>query len=93
MNNRAYGNIYYRAHALGPGPEGLTDIPGIDWVGFAKAMGGDGETIERPDAIAAAVGRALAARGPYLLDLRIDKRYPTPVGPWRQRQAEWEDSD
>jgi acetolactate synthase-1/2/3 large subunit len=49
--------------------------------------------VERPDDIAAAVGRALRAVGPYLLDLHIDKTYPTPVKVWRERQHEWEDND
>jgi acetolactate synthase-1/2/3 large subunit len=93
MNNRAYGNIYYRASKMGPGPERLTDIPGIDWVAFARSMGGDGERVDRPDDIAAAVGRALGATGPYLLDLHTDKTYPTPVKVWRERQQEWEDND
>jgi acetolactate synthase-1/2/3 large subunit len=93
MDNQAYGNIYYRAAKMGPGPERLTDIPGIDWVAFARSMGGDGERVERPDEIGAAVGRALRAAGPYLLDLRTDKTYPTPVGVWRERQQEWEDDD
>jgi acetolactate synthase-1/2/3 large subunit len=93
MNNQAYGNIYYRAAKMGPGPEHLTDIPGIDWVGFAKSMGGDGERVEHPEDIAAAVNRGLGASGPYLLDLHIDKTYPTPVSVWRARQKEWEDND
>ena len=93
MNNKSYGNIYYRASRMGPGPEHLTDIPGIDWVAFARSMGGDGERVERPDDIAAAVGRALGATGPYLLDLHTDKTYPTPVKVWRERQQEWEDND
>jgi acetolactate synthase-1/2/3 large subunit len=93
LDNQSYGNIYYRAHTLGPGPERLTDIPGMDWVGFARSVGADGERVEQPDDIAAAVGRALAADGPYLLDLRTDKRFPTPVGAWRERQAHWEDDD
>jgi acetolactate synthase-1/2/3 large subunit len=93
MNNRAYGNIYYRASRMGPGPERLTDIPGIDWVAFARSMGAEGERVDRPDDIAAAVGRALGATGPYLLDLHIDKTYPTPVKVWRERQQEWEDND
>lgn len=93
MNNGAYGNIWYRAHAMGPGPERLTEIPGIDWVGFARSMGADGEIIEHPDDIAAAVARALQATGPYLLDLRTDRTYPTPIGAWRERQAEWEDHE
>ena len=93
MNNQAYGNIYYRTSKMGPGPEHLTDIPGIDWVSFARAMGGDGEHIEKPGDIAAAVARALRATGPYLLDLRVDKTFPTPVKVWRERQQEWEDND
>lgn len=93
MNNSAYGNIYYRAHAMGPWPERLTDITGMDWVGFARSVGADGERIERPADIAAAVERALAAGGPYLLDLHVDKTYPTPIAPWRERQREWEDND
>jgi acetolactate synthase-1/2/3 large subunit len=93
MNNQAYGNIYFRAAKMGPGPEHLTDIPGIEWVAFAKSMGGDGERVERPEGIAAAVKRGLDASGPYLLDLHIDKTYPTPVGVWRARQKEWEDND
>ncbi len=93
MNNRSYGNIYYRAAKMGPGPERLTDIPGIDWVAFARSMGGDGERVEQPEDIAAAVGRALGATGPYLLDLHTDKTYPTPVKVWRERQQEWEDND
>ncbi len=93
MNNRSYGNIYFRASAMGPGPERLTDIPGVDWVAFAKSMGGKGERVEQPQEIAPAVARALDAFGPYLLDLHIDKTCPTPVGVWRQRQQEWEDND
>jgi acetolactate synthase-1/2/3 large subunit len=93
LNNQAYGNIFYRASKMGPGPEHLTDIPGIDWVGFAKSMGADGETVTEPDGIAEAVARGLVHSGPYLLDLHIDKTYPTPVGVWRERQKQWEDDD
>jgi acetolactate synthase-1/2/3 large subunit len=93
MNNQSYGNIYYRASAMGPGPQRLTDIPGIDWVAFARSVGGDGERVDKSTDIAAAVGRALKAKGPHLLDLHIDKTYPTPVKVWRDRQHEWEDND
>ena len=93
MNNHAYGNIYYRAHQMGPGPQRLTDIPNTDWVAFATAMGARGERVDTPEAIGEAMERALAADGPYLLDLHVDKTYPTPVGVWKQRQQEWEDND
>jgi acetolactate synthase I/II/III large subunit len=92
MNNGSYGNIWYRAHAMGPGPESLTDISGIDWVGFARALGGDGETVTDPADVAAAARRGLEVGGPYLLDLRIDKAYPTPIAPWRVAVKEWEDA-
>src|SRR4029450_3970390 len=64
MNNGAYGNIWYRAHAMGPGPESLTDITGIDWVAFARSMGGDGETVTDAAEVAAAAPRGLAGHGP-----------------------------
>ncbi|MGI9578394.1 MAG: thiamine pyrophosphate-binding protein [Microthrixaceae bacterium] len=91
MDNHAYGNIWYRAHVMGAGPSGLTDIPLMDWVGFAHSVGARGERVEHPGEIAAAVGRALDSAGPYLLDLRIDKHPPTPIAPWREAVQEWED--
>lgn len=93
MDNQAYGNIWYRAHQLGDGPQRLTEIHGVDWVGFARSLGGDGEAVDEPGVIAEAVDRGLRSPGPYLLDLRIDKTYPTPVSAWRERQAEWEDHE
>jgi acetolactate synthase-1/2/3 large subunit len=36
-----------------------------------KAFGGDGETIERPEEVRPAVGRALASRVPYCLNVKI----------------------
>jgi acetolactate synthase-1/2/3 large subunit len=93
MDNHSYGNIWFRAAELGPGPERLTDIAGVDWVGFARSMGADGERVEEPGAIAAAVERGLAAPGPYLLDLVTDKTYPTPVAAWRERVHSWHDDD
>lgn len=93
MDNHSYGNIWYRANKMGAGPESLTDIPGIDWVEYAKSMGGDGERVDKPEDIAAAVQRALESKKPYLLDLQIDKKYPTPIQPWNQSVQEWEDND
>jgi acetolactate synthase I/II/III large subunit len=91
FDNRSYGNIWYRAHALGPGPEALTDIPGIDWAAFARSLGGDGVTIDRPEQVADAFQQGFGYPGPFVIAARIDKRYPTPIAPWRQAVAEWED--
>ncbi|MHB8233419.1 MAG: thiamine pyrophosphate-binding protein [Solirubrobacteraceae bacterium] len=91
FDNRAYGNIWYRAKDMGPGPEALTDIPGIDWVAFARSLGGDGVAVQRPEQIADAFEQGLAAGRPFVISARIDKRYPTPIAPWRQAVAEWHD--
>jgi acetolactate synthase-1/2/3 large subunit len=91
FDNRCYGNIWYRAARMGSGPEGLTDIPGIDWPAFARSMGGDGLTVQRPEQLADAFEQGLAHPGPFVVAARVDKRYPTPIAPWRQAVAEWED--
>lgn len=93
MNNHAYGNIWYRAKEMGAGPEGLTTIKGVDWVGFAHAMGAGGERVEDPSEVGPALRRGLSHPGPYLLDLVTDKHYPTPVVPWRERLSHWHDSE
>jgi acetolactate synthase-1/2/3 large subunit len=91
FDNGSYGNIWYRASAMGTGPEGLTDISGIDWGAFARSLGGEGIAVRHPDELAPAFDRALAHPGPYLIAARIDKRHPTPIAPWREAIAEWED--
>jgi acetolactate synthase I/II/III large subunit len=91
FDNRSYGNIWYRAERMGTGPAGLTDIPGIDWPAFARSMGGDGVAVQRPEQLADALARGLAYPGPFVVAARIDKRYPTPIAPWRKAVAEWED--
>ena len=91
FDNRSYGNIWYRASQLGPGPERLTDITGIDWPAFARSMGGDGIAVNHPDELRGAFDVGLAFPGPFVIAARVDKRYPTPVAPWREAVAEWED--
>ncbi|MBQ8312773.1 MAG: biosynthetic-type acetolactate synthase large subunit [Clostridia bacterium] len=45
----------------------------IDYAAFARSFGADGEIVTTPEALDAALGRAFAAEGPYLIDCRIDK--------------------
>ncbi len=91
FDNGSYGNIWYRASQMGAGPEALTDIPGIDWPAFARSMGGDGVTVKRPEQLADAFEQGLAYPGPFVIAARINKRYPTPIAPWRAAVAAWED--
>jgi acetolactate synthase-1/2/3 large subunit len=91
FDNRSYGNIWYRSERMGAGPAALTDIPGIDWPAFARSMGGEGVAVQRPEQLADALERGLAYSGPFVVAARVDKRYPTPIAPWREAVAEWED--
>ena len=49
----------------------LADVP--DFVKLADAYGWQGERIERPEDVDAALDRMLAAEGPYLLDVAISR--------------------
>jgi acetolactate synthase-1/2/3 large subunit len=88
-NNGALGNVWLRAHGLGPAPAELTTVPDHDWAGFARALGMSAETVHRPDELAAAFFRALDSNGPYLLDVKTEKNAPTPVEPYQHAAADW----
>lgn len=92
-NNQSYGNIWYRAHTMGPKEAALTDIPGVDWVGFARSVGAQGESVENPDELHAAFERASEATGPYVVDARTDKAAAKPTTEWDHAVAIWEDND
>jgi len=61
-----------RADIKEPGPAArqLTDLapPPLDWVALARGMGVPGERVETAEDLAAALGRAFADRGPYLVE-------------------------
>lgn len=56
------------------------ELPRVDFVALARAIGADGERLERESEIEAALARALAARGPWVLDVAIDPREAPPSG-------------
>jgi benzoylformate decarboxylase len=80
VNNRSYRILKERALAL----KGFTaadrrfvgvDLvdPEIDFIGLARAMGVEGERVERADGIAAAVRRGLDAGRPYVVDVAVSQ--------------------
>jgi acetolactate synthase I/II/III large subunit len=93
FNNSALGNIWLRAHELGPGPAALTEIPTHDWAGFARSLGLQSATVKTPQQLALAFGDALEAAAPYLLDIRCDRSFATPVNPFSEAKKEWVDDD
>ncbi len=87
INNAALGNVWLRAHELGPVPDELTRLPDHDWAAFAKALGCRGETVRAPAELAGAFGRALEGAGPCLIDVKADKAFATPVKDWAAANA------
>lgn len=89
INNGALGNVWLRAHQLGPVPAELTTLPDIDWAGFARGLGGNGITVTRPDDLEQAFGAALHNQRPTVIDVKAGKQYPTPVHDWAVASAAW----
>ncbi len=89
INNAALGNIWLRAHKMGPIPEGLTILPDIDWAEFGRSLGAHGATVAHPDHLADALAIAFKKPGPTVVDVKADKTFPTPVSDWSAAAAAW----
>ncbi|MFO1125388.1 MAG: thiamine pyrophosphate-binding protein [Methylocystis sp.] len=87
INNAALGNVWLRAHGLGPTPDELTRLPDHNWAGFAQALGSRAETVRAPDELAGAFERALEGKGPCLIDVKADRAFTTPVKDWAEAIA------
>ncbi|HTO13862.1 MAG TPA: thiamine pyrophosphate-binding protein, partial [Candidatus Binatia bacterium] len=49
--------------------------PHVHYVELARSLGVPGERVEKPGEVGAAMGRALASGGPYLIDAQIDPHF------------------
>ena len=72
VDNAMYGTIRMHQERHYPGRVYGTDLVNPDFAALARAYGAHGETVNRTEEFAPAFERALAARGPSLLHLRID---------------------
>ena len=74
MNNgvlgmvRQWQTLFYDKHYSNSVLERKTDF-----AAFAKSFGADGEAVTTPEELDAALGRAFATAGPYIIDCKIDK--------------------
>ena len=93
INNGALGNVWLRAVKEGPGPAALTELPLHDWAGFARSLGLQAATVTTPAELAPAFQAALDAGAPYLVDVRCDRAFATPVSPYGQAKQAWMDED
>jgi len=89
INNVALGNVWLRAHKLGPIPAELTSLPDVDWASFSRSLGGNGITVTHPDDLKEAFNVALNNAGPTVIDVKADKKFPTPVKEWAEACAAW----
>jgi acetolactate synthase-1/2/3 large subunit len=89
INNCALGNVFLRAEQLGPTPMELTSLPDHDWAGFARSLGVQGETVRNPNDLKEAFQRAFTANAPYLIDIKCDKHFATPVEPFTETKKHW----
>jgi len=90
--DQTIGMIYYSLkHAFNRTYK--TDVPPVDFVKYAEALGGRGIRVETPDQIDAAWDEALAANGPVLLEIRAGHDFPRPypiqriIDQGREREA------
>ena len=60
----------------------------MDFVEFSKAYGVRGERVERPEGIRPALERAVKAKGPYVVEVIIDRGTNTSFGPSIDRITE-----
>jgi acetolactate synthase-1/2/3 large subunit len=79
LNDSQYGMVEHGMRALGY-RETQTGIPRTDFAALARAMGADGIRVEREDEIEAALRLAMAAPGPFVVDVVIDPTARPPMG-------------
>jgi len=78
VNNGMYGTIRMHQERQYPGRVVGTELVNPDFAAYAEAFGAHGEVVERTDDFAPAFERALEARRPALLELRVDPEAITP---------------
>ncbi len=87
-NNGMYGTIRMHQERHYPGRVSGTGLKNPDFSALARAYGAAGETVTRTQDFPAALKRALAAKGPALIELRTDPDAITPRTTLKQIAAQ-----
>ena len=74
FDNERFGTIWAHQERRGNGEAG-TDLGSIDFAAAARAFGANGVRVERDEEFEPALAEALAATGPTVLHLRLDRRW------------------
>ena len=82
LHNNDLNQVTWELRAMGGSPkfEESQTLPEMSYASFARSIGLEGIEVEKPEAIAPAWDRALAADGPVVLDVRCDPDIP-PIPP------------
>ena len=79
VNNGMYGTIRMHQERTYPDRIIATRLHNPDFVAYAKSFGISGEKVTKTDAFPAALERARAAKGGYLIELVVDPEALTPT--------------
>lgn len=72
LNNQQYAFVKMEMEVAGlPEDHAATDVVNMDFVAYAKACGIEAVRVERVEDLSAALDRAIAADGPFVLDVAV----------------------
>jgi acetolactate synthase-1/2/3 large subunit len=78
LNDAGYGMCRDGQSALRLSVDNL-DCPRVDFVSFAQALGADGIRVDEESKLDEAFAKALAASGPFVIDVQIDSNEASPL--------------
>jgi acetolactate synthase-1/2/3 large subunit len=78
LNDAQLGLNEHGMTALGMAPV-ETQMPRTDFVAFARSQGAAGRAVHSEGALEDALVEAMAATGPFVVDVQIDPTVPSPV--------------
>jgi len=78
VNNSMFGTIRMHQERAYPGRPIATDLTNPDFVAYARSFGADGALVSSTDEFPAAFEQAMAHPGPFLIEIRTDRRQITP---------------
>jgi pyruvate dehydrogenase (quinone)/pyruvate oxidase len=76
IKNNALGQIKWEQIVMLGNPEYVCDLQPIDFVGIAKACGGNGTSIDDPEKCGKEMQMAIGSAGPYIVEAVVDPFEP-----------------
>jgi pyruvate dehydrogenase (quinone) len=87
IKNNVLGEIKWEQLAMSGNPQFGVELQPVDFALFAKACGGAGFTIERPEQAESVLRQALSVPGPALIEAVVDPNEPPLPGKISTKQA------